>query len=147
MPAGLFQPPGPRPSWRVIGAPTWRPASNGSGQTVVCSRAISPWKRWGSAGRRCGTRLSESRQARPLRRSWPCSAARRDECIAWTDASRGPDFMAEHGINSTKQMSTVRGGDMAEQPWLPAAWDGHADVVVVGFGAAGAATAITVYDA
>ena len=36
---------------------------------------------------------------------------------------------------------------MAQQPWLPAAWDGRADVVVVGFGAAGAATAITANDA
>ena len=41
----------------------------------------------------------------------------------------------------------VRGGDMAEQPWLPATWDRQADVVVVGFGAAGAATAITAYEA
>ena len=72
-----------RPSWRPTGAPTWRPASNGSGQTVVCSRAISPWKRWGSAGRRCGTRLSASRRARLPRRSWTCSAVRRDECIDW----------------------------------------------------------------
>jgi succinate dehydrogenase/fumarate reductase flavoprotein subunit len=30
---------------------------------------------------------------------------------------------------------------MPEQPWLPATWDRQADVVVVGFGAAGAATA------
>jgi succinate dehydrogenase/fumarate reductase flavoprotein subunit len=36
---------------------------------------------------------------------------------------------------------------MSEQPWLPATWDRQADVVVVGFGAAGAATAITAYDA
>jgi succinate dehydrogenase/fumarate reductase flavoprotein subunit len=36
---------------------------------------------------------------------------------------------------------------MTEQPWLPAAWDRQADVVVVGFGAAGAATAITAHDA
>ena len=36
---------------------------------------------------------------------------------------------------------------MAEQPWLPATWDRQADVVVVGFGAAGAATAITAYEA
>lgn len=36
---------------------------------------------------------------------------------------------------------------MEQQPWLPAAWDRHADVVVVGCGAAGAATAITAYDA
>jgi glycine/D-amino acid oxidase-like deaminating enzyme len=36
---------------------------------------------------------------------------------------------------------------MAHQPWLPATWDRQADVVVVGFGAAGAATAITAYDA
>ena len=34
-----------------------------------------------------------------------------------------------------------------EQPWLPETWDRQADVVVVGFGAAGAATAITVYEA
>ena len=36
---------------------------------------------------------------------------------------------------------------MAEQPWLPATWDRQADVVVVGFGAAGAAAAITAHDA
>ena len=36
---------------------------------------------------------------------------------------------------------------MTQQPWLPATWDRQADVVVVGFGAAGAATAITAYDA
>jgi succinate dehydrogenase/fumarate reductase flavoprotein subunit len=36
---------------------------------------------------------------------------------------------------------------MAEQPWLPQTWDRQADVVVVGFGAAGAATAITAYEA
>jgi predicted flavoprotein YhiN len=36
---------------------------------------------------------------------------------------------------------------MPEQPWLPATWDRQADVVVVGFGAAGAATAIAAYDA
>jgi hypothetical protein len=41
----------------------------------------------------------------------------------------------------------LQGGDMAEQPWLPATWDRQADVVVVGFGAAGAATAITAYEA
>jgi succinate dehydrogenase/fumarate reductase flavoprotein subunit len=36
---------------------------------------------------------------------------------------------------------------MEQQPWLPQSWDGQADVVVVGFGAAGAATAITAFDA
>jgi len=36
---------------------------------------------------------------------------------------------------------------MAQQLWLPATWDRQVDVVVVGFGAAGAATAITAYDA
>jgi succinate dehydrogenase/fumarate reductase flavoprotein subunit len=36
---------------------------------------------------------------------------------------------------------------MEHQPWLPATWDKEADVVVVGFGAAGAATAITAYEA
>ena len=36
---------------------------------------------------------------------------------------------------------------MEQQPWLPATWDRQADVVVVGFGAAGAAAAITVNDA
>ena len=35
---------------------------------------------------------------------------------------------------------------MAEQPWLPATWDRQVDVAVVGFGAAGAATAITAYE-
>lgn len=32
------------------------------------------------------------------------------------------------------------------QPWLPGKWDREADVVVVGFGGAGAATAITAHD-
>ena len=32
---------------------------------------------------------------------------------------------------------------MTPEPWLPATWDRQVDVVVVGFGAAGAATAIT----
>lgn len=36
---------------------------------------------------------------------------------------------------------------MNQEPWLPASWDMHADVVVVGFGGAGAATAITAADA
>ena len=36
---------------------------------------------------------------------------------------------------------------MAEQPWLPATWDRQADVMVVGFGVAGAATVITAYEA
>ncbi|MBM3222708.1 MAG: FAD-binding protein, partial [Candidatus Tectomicrobia bacterium] len=36
---------------------------------------------------------------------------------------------------------------MEHQPWLPATWDTHVDVVVVGFGAAGAAAAITAYAA
>lgn len=36
---------------------------------------------------------------------------------------------------------------MEQQPWLPEIWDKQADVVVVGFGAAGAATAITACDA
>jgi succinate dehydrogenase/fumarate reductase flavoprotein subunit len=34
----------------------------------------------------------------------------------------------------------------APQPWLPEKWDREADVVVVGFGGAGAATAITAHD-
>ncbi len=36
---------------------------------------------------------------------------------------------------------------MEQQPWLPETWDRQADVVVVGFGAAGAAAAITAYEA
>ncbi len=36
---------------------------------------------------------------------------------------------------------------MEQQPWLPETWDRQADVVVVGCGAAGVATAITVYEA
>src|SRR5262245_12959112 len=36
---------------------------------------------------------------------------------------------------------------MAERPWLPQTWDRQADVVVVGFGAAGAAASITAYEA
>ena len=35
---------------------------------------------------------------------------------------------------------------MVQEPWLPEQWDAEADVVVVGFGAAGAATAITAHD-
>ena len=35
---------------------------------------------------------------------------------------------------------------MVQEPWLPAQWDAEADVVVVGFGAAGAATAITAHE-
>lgn len=35
---------------------------------------------------------------------------------------------------------------MEQQPWLPAVWDKQADVVVVGFGAAGSVAAITAYD-
>jgi succinate dehydrogenase/fumarate reductase flavoprotein subunit len=34
-----------------------------------------------------------------------------------------------------------------EQPWLPASWDQEADVVVIGYGGAGAVTAITAHDA
>jgi len=33
-----------------------------------------------------------------------------------------------------------------QQPWLPAKWDKEADIVVVGFGGAGAASAITAHD-
>ncbi len=36
---------------------------------------------------------------------------------------------------------------MEQQPWLPRAWDRQADVVVVGFGGAGVAAAITAHDA
>jgi succinate dehydrogenase/fumarate reductase flavoprotein subunit len=36
---------------------------------------------------------------------------------------------------------------MQQRPWLPESWDRQTDVVVVGFGAAGAATAITVHEA
>lgn len=36
---------------------------------------------------------------------------------------------------------------MDQQPWMPERWDREADVVVVGFGAAGAATAITACEA
>src|SRR5450830_2015514 len=35
---------------------------------------------------------------------------------------------------------------IVRQPWLPQKWDREADVVVVGFGGAGAATAITAHD-
>ncbi len=35
---------------------------------------------------------------------------------------------------------------IVRQPWLPEKWDREADVVVVGFGGAGAATAITAHD-
>lgn len=35
---------------------------------------------------------------------------------------------------------------MADEPWLPERWDAEADVVVVGFGAAGIATAVTAHD-
>jgi hypothetical protein len=57
----------PAPVSSTALAAYWRPymetSSNGSGQTVVCSRAISPWKRWGSAGRCCGTRSNGIAQA------------------------------------------------------------------------------------
>ncbi len=33
-----------------------------------------------------------------------------------------------------------------QRPWLPPKWDAEADVVVVGFGGAGAATAITAHN-
>ena len=33
-----------------------------------------------------------------------------------------------------------------QQPWLPKRWDREADVVIVGFGGAGAAAAITAHD-
>lgn len=33
-----------------------------------------------------------------------------------------------------------------QQPWLPKKWDREADVVIVGFGGAGAAAAITAHD-
>ena len=36
--------------------------------------------------------------------------------------------------------------DAAPKPWLPATWDNEADVVIVGFGGAGAAAAITAHD-
>jgi succinate dehydrogenase/fumarate reductase flavoprotein subunit len=36
---------------------------------------------------------------------------------------------------------------VVQQPWLPAKWDQEADVVVVGYGGAGAVTAITAHDA
>jgi succinate dehydrogenase/fumarate reductase flavoprotein subunit len=36
---------------------------------------------------------------------------------------------------------------VVQQPWLPATWDQEADVVVVGYGGAGAVTAITAHDA
>ncbi|WP_454689176.1 FAD-dependent oxidoreductase [Achromobacter aloeverae] len=35
----------------------------------------------------------------------------------------------------------------AQQPWLPTQWDKEADIVVVGFGGAGAAAAVTAHDA
>jgi succinate dehydrogenase/fumarate reductase flavoprotein subunit len=36
--------------------------------------------------------------------------------------------------------------NIVQQPWLPKQWDKEADIVVVGFGGAGAATAITAHD-
>ena len=41
----------PRPSWRRSGAPISRRASSCSARRAACSRATSPWRRWGSAGR------------------------------------------------------------------------------------------------
>ena len=35
---------------------------------------------------------------------------------------------------------------MQQQPWLPKKWDKEADVVIVGFGGAGAAAAIVAHD-
>jgi succinate dehydrogenase/fumarate reductase flavoprotein subunit len=43
-------------------------------------------------------------------------------------------------------MNNARREEMEQQPWLPEKWDMEADVVVVGFGAAGAATAITAHE-
>src|SRR5215510_2078579 len=54
---------------------------------------------------------------------------------------------SKHSDQSGGLLIPYRGGEMTEQPWLPATWDRQADVVVVGFGAAGAATAITVHNA
>jgi hypothetical protein len=82
-----------RLNWRRTGAPTWRPASNGSAPTAACSRAISLWKRWALAGPRCGMPLSASPRALRLRRSWLCSVGQRGGCIDWIDTShcdRGP---------------------------------------------------------
>src|SRR5712691_3734042 len=67
----------PRPSWPRSGAHTSSRASSCSGRTAARSRATSRWTRWGSAGRRCGTRSSASRPERPPPRSWRSSAARR----------------------------------------------------------------------
>ena len=45
-----------------------------------------------------------------------------------------------------QQTTNESGEKIVRQPWLPEKWDREADVVVVGFGGAGAATAITAHD-
>src|SRR6266571_2455266 len=74
----------PRQNWQATGAPIWKRALSCSGRTAARSRAISPSRRWAPAGSCFGTPLSASPRARPLQRSWPCSAARRAGPIAWT---------------------------------------------------------------
>ena len=57
------------------------------GPAAACSRATSRWRRWASAGRRCGTRSSASPRGRRSTRSTRCSPAPRAACTAWTDGS------------------------------------------------------------
>jgi succinate dehydrogenase/fumarate reductase flavoprotein subunit len=49
-------------------------------------------------------------------------------------------------VQEEHRQAVGNSGSRAQQPWLPEKWDGEADVVVVGFGGAGAATAITARD-
>ncbi len=60
-------------------------------------------------------------------------------------ARKGGRGMVEWVFQHTVRMQSniTRREEMEQQPWLPEKWDIEADVVVVGFGAAGAATAIT----
>ena len=56
-------------------------------------------------------------------------------------------------VTAPSQVTTVTGAPVTTtatvtaQPWMPAKWDFEADVVVIGYGGAGAAAAITANDA
>lgn len=47
----------------------------------------------------------------------------------------------------TKEVTKTTTSSVSLEPWLPSSWDKQADVVVVGYGGAGAVTAITAKDA
>src|SRR5687768_3820904 len=69
----------------------------------------------------------------------------------WTFLSlRGAVSCTERGDKIKRPSVTFefrsRMRSIVRQPWLPEKWDREADVVVVGFGGAGAAAAITAHD-